>query len=318
MLPKPSPHLVSLLGNFSAPVRYAFAYGSGVFAQANASSGKMVDLVFAVDDPGSWHRTNMAQHPMHYSFAARTFGTSPVQTTGARVYYNPYVELDGTLVKYGVVGTRDLCDDLENWTTLYLAGRMHKPIATLAADETQKVEKAQEANLLSALRVALLRLPETFTPRDLWLAIAALSYTGDPRMDLPGENANKVANIVDAQSHLFAHTYQSLLPKVHIHLNSRIKQDTALHPSFATQLPAALAGRIQTHVNSADWASKTQQNKFKNALTAALTETVRAPAWRQSINGLYTAGFTRSARYLFAKLGKVRLQLDAHEHVLAD
>jgi hypothetical protein len=44
-------------------VRYAFAYGSGVFKQPGLYSespqldeGPMLDLIFAVDDPVAWHR----------------------------------------------------------------------------------------------------------------------------------------------------------------------------------------------------------------------------------------------------------------------
>lgn len=37
------------------------------------------------------------------------------------------------LIKYGVVSSSTLCQDLQNWTTLYLSGRMHKPVRNCAA-----------------------------------------------------------------------------------------------------------------------------------------------------------------------------------------
>ncbi len=35
----------------------------------------------------------------------------------------------GQLFKYGVVSLDDLCDDLTEWTSLYVSGRMHKPVS---------------------------------------------------------------------------------------------------------------------------------------------------------------------------------------------
>ena len=53
------------------PVSFAMAYGSGVFHQAGYSAEQqqsaMIDLVFAVDDPVSWHRENLRRHRDHYS-----------------------------------------------------------------------------------------------------------------------------------------------------------------------------------------------------------------------------------------------------------
>lgn len=58
--------------------------------------------------------------------------------------------------------------DLLHWSTLYCAGRLHKPVATLAAHPG--VAAAQEANLAAALRVALLLLPEKFGTLVSWWA----------------------------------------------------------------------------------------------------------------------------------------------------
>lgn len=251
--------LSAILGEFRAPVRFAFAYGSGVFPQraagpehskrpaispspsegegegdAPASHGgspageprKMIDLVLAVSHPEHWHGLNRAQFPGHYSTMSRSkllgaeFLTGYVQRAGAGLWYMPYVRMGGDgqgrpqeLVKYGVVDIDTLCADLLDWDTLYLSGRMHKPVAMLLPDP--RVRLAQQVNLASALRVALLLLPERFSEVQLYTQIASISYMGDFRMSVPGgENANKVRNIVLAQREQFRGLYGGLLRSI--------------------------------------------------------------------------------------------------------
>ena len=53
--------LEEIVAGFDAPIRYAFAYGSGVFAQdgyTNASR-PMLDFIFAVTHSAHWHSMNM-------------------------------------------------------------------------------------------------------------------------------------------------------------------------------------------------------------------------------------------------------------------
>ena len=101
--------------------------------------------------------------------------------------------------------------------TLYLAGRMHKPIRIIKDDA--RVRLTQQVNLVSALRVALLTIPESkFDESILFERMAGFSYGGDPRMLLPAENRGKVSNIVKAQGPQFRELYQRLangLPGVH-------------------------------------------------------------------------------------------------------
>lgn len=148
-----------------------------------------------------------------------------------------------------------LCKDLIEWETLYCSGRMHKPVRTLSSlrclpDNTRslnlyvplvlfpcstlcspfpgyafsqirivkddpRVKLANQVNLASALRVSLLTLPPTFSERDLYLRLAGLSYSGDPRMSVPGaENPAKVGNIVDSQMERFRGVYGRLLSEL--------------------------------------------------------------------------------------------------------
>ncbi|KAJ1333052.1 mitochondrial translocator assembly and maintenance protein 41 [Microdochium nivale] len=225
-----------LLWKFRAPIRYAFAYGSGVFPQSKNSSAteaeiraihpkapaavvkaqtggpKMIDFIFGVGHTQHWHSLNLRQHREHYS-ALGSLGSGAVSHVqdkwGAGVYFNPYVTVEGVMIKYGVVNIDTLCRDLSEWDTLYLAGRLQKPVKILR--DNPRVRLANQVNLISALRTALLLLPESFTEQELYATIANISYLGDPRMAFPTEDPKKVANIVNHNMLNFRRLYVPLI-----------------------------------------------------------------------------------------------------------
>lgn len=255
--------LRQILWQFRAPIRYAFAYGSGVFPQTASTSsassihpnptaaiaevqkgtGKMIDYIFGVSFTEHWHSLNLNQHRDHYS-TVRWLGSGIVRRIqdnwGAGVYFNPYITVNGTLIKYGVVNLDTLRRDLSEWDTMYLAGRLQKPVKILRDDASVRV--ANQVNLISAVRTALLLLPESFTEQELYGTIAGLSYRGDLRMSFNAENPNKVTNIVKHQIANFRQLYAPLItdlpnvsfhdPQVHAsdfmkdsHANARLSQD---------------------------------------------------------------------------------------------
>lgn len=201
--------ILSILNAMRLPkYNYAFAYGSGVFSQttkakAVGGTAPMIDMVIAVEEPAHWHVMNMHANPHHYPWWARLFGGWAVRATqniGAKMWYVPYVQVQDEIVKYGVISLEDMCEDLLCWSTLYVSGRMHKPIARLFDATNGRVPIAEQANLTSALRTALLLLPEEFSEKDLYYMVSSLSYLGDFRMSVPGgENRNKIKNIVENQ-----------------------------------------------------------------------------------------------------------------------
>lgn len=223
---------------FRAPIRYAFAYGSGVFPQSKSNgkvpteeeiraihpkaplavqraqdgTPKMIDFIFGVSHTQHWHSLNMKQHRDHYS-ALASLGSGAVSyvqdNLGAGVYFNPYIVVNGILIKYGVVQLSTLERDLTQWDTMYLAGRLHKPVKILRDDP--KIRLANQMNLISALRTALLLLPPSFTEEELYGTIAGISYLGDPRMALPTENPSKVKNIVGNNMANFRRLYLPLI-----------------------------------------------------------------------------------------------------------
>jgi hypothetical protein len=94
-----------MLWEFKAPIKYAFGYGSGVFSQSTTKSSKqqvkpMIDMIFGVKSTQHWHSLNLRQHPDHYSFLG-SLGSAFVSYTqdslGAGVYFNPYVDINGTV-----------------------------------------------------------------------------------------------------------------------------------------------------------------------------------------------------------------------------
>ena len=126
---------------------------------------------------------------------------------------------------------------------------MHKPLRIIKDDA--RVRLTQQVNLTSAVRAALLTLPENFSETDLFERIAGISYNGDPRMMLPAENRGKVGNIVKKQSPQFRELYHRLvvaLPGVHWAPDSAVlEQDTSAKARAAhlRKLPAGLLDRVK-------------------------------------------------------------------------
>jgi translocator assembly and maintenance protein 41 len=274
--------LESIVAQFNAPIRYAFAYGSGVFeqdgytAQNAGSAAPMLDFLFAVTHSGHWHSINMQQHASHYPLHARALGSSyiaRIEEIIPGVWFNAYIPIKGVVcvtscwsvcgtdlhfcsktIKYGVTTVDNLCSDLLNWRTLYLAGRMHKPLRIIKDDA--RVRLTQQVNLTSAVRAALLTLPPDFTEIELFERIAGISYSGDPRMLLPAENRGKVGNIVRKQAPQFKELYHRLvvgLPGVHWPAeSSNIQQDATAQARSAhlRKLPSNLLARVKDHYAS--------------------------------------------------------------------
>ena len=197
------------------------ASGDAASAPPRGTPNAMVDYVFAVRSPLEWHADNMRRNPSHYAPHLRALGPAAVvaiaDRVGVGVHFNTLVPWRGgadagatlgpghaTHYKYGVVSLDTLCDDLTEWRSLFVAGRMQKPVAALAKDDDARsaarpaaraVAAAETANLRAALAAALLTLPETFSAEALRVALCGLSYRGDARTWLGAEDRHKVARI---------------------------------------------------------------------------------------------------------------------------
>ncbi|TCD61285.1 Mitochondrial translocator assembly and maintenance protein 41 [Steccherinum ochraceum] len=321
--------LESIVAQFNAPIRYAFAYGSGVFEQDGYQStnpaskeGPMLDFLFAVTHAQHWHSINMNQFPGHYPLYARALGSSfvsRVEEISPGVWFNAFVPMDGVTIKYGVTTVDNLCSDLLNWNTLYLAGRMHKPIRIIKDDA--RVRLTQQVNLTSAIRAALLTLPESFSETELFERITGFSYAGDLRMRLPAENRGKVGNIVRKQGPQFKELYHRLvvaLPGVHwSNHSSGIQQDMSplTRAAHLRKLPSHLLKNVTGHYASAGlpsresdesvyWSRLAGDERLSQVVQQEMASIVRYPSTVQSLKGIVSAGFGKSLRYGAAKVGK--------------
>lgn len=265
-----------ILSDFHAPIDFAFGYGSGVFQQ-NGYDNKgpnrpQIDLIMGVLDPIKFHEVNIKQNPKHYSLL-RWCGPkvlSRCEDLGAGIYFNPFVTIRGHEVKYGVVSIDRLVRDLSTWDSFYLAGRLQKPVKILK--ENSMVKYWNQLNLKSAATLAkhLLRRDNTQSPKidefDFYRKITGLSYLGDIRYTLGGENPNKVNNIVARNLHNFQKYYEPIYEDVIFHDNDY------LPPGY----------------------------NLNNSLTL-LERHIRRTSILQTLKGIFTAGATKSLKYAWNK-----------------
>ena len=305
----------SVLDQFPTGRCLVFAYGSGVFQQAGRAPGEMTDFIFGVDDAAAWHRENLARHPSHYSGLARAAGPDRVarlqDNTGARLYFNTLVPWGSGKIKYGVATKAALLADLTHWQTLYLAGRLHKPVKLLECGPDLAVPLA--ANLVSALRAALLLLPASFTEEELLLAVAGLSYTGDFRM-VVGEDRGKVRAIVTGNRKRFSELYRPAVAGAGAWLQAGgggaglWEQDCspAARLQHLLALPAGLLDQLcPVHIQQEEKLEQLANEDCSVELHAGLTSLVAATDKSQAVKGIITAGPVKATVYSLAKLKKM-------------
>ena len=274
-----------------------------------------------MDDPVAWHARNLALHPSHYSFLKHLGGPqqlAAVQDMPAHVYYNANAVLDGRSFKYGVISTARLTEDLTQWTTLYLSGRLHKPVRVLTPPPpSSPLPAALSANLQSALTVALLLAPGQYmTDTGVFALLTSLSYLGDIRMGV-AEDPAKVANIVRGSFLPFQRLYTPLLSaSEHVELAAstvsadghpesvwRIKDAPHHRQRMLEALPKNLRELLWEDVGGSG-ASMTVPGQQQLRLRASIAFIVKVSSLQQSTKGLFTVGFRNSLWYALRKVGK--------------
>lgn len=348
-------HLQQIYGQFtSSQIKYTFGYGSGVFPQAGydsvGSKRPQIDMIHIVENSETFHKENSAEHSNHYSALLKCGigAVSAVQMLGAGVYFNPYVPMSDSqgstsMIKYGVISAEDAFKDITEWTTMYVAGRLHKPVKHFGANE--KLLQANHHNLSSAFNLSLLLLPNkkrqsSFTETALYEKIAQLSYMGDPRMLVGGENPNKVKNIVSKQADKFSVLYEPFLTEalekgilvytkdsmLEKRMNPQaVAEIIAGFPlQFKRRLLRSYRGKYQklldedagmkrfldgesTEVAVGSFVESVARDSFlRAALKTTILATIAYPAFVQTFKGIFTAGILKSAKYAWEKKMKSR------------
>lgn len=213
------------------------------------------------------------------------------------------------MLKYGVVSTATLLDDLRTWRYLYLAGRLHKPVRWLAHDNLspdRPLRAALDANERAACAASLVLLrgahDEQVTLPALLATIVGLSYRGDVRVGI-AEDAAKVQRIVQG-------SYQGLVAQYKPALGAMMMVHFVHAPSNTAMLEAE--GVLQPVADATwrmrgapqQWLPPTLQGLPPGALAAAIAARVGRSSRRQALLGLLSAGVARSLRYAGAKLSK--------------
>ncbi|UYV80196.1 TAMM41 [Cordylochernes scorpioides] len=219
---------------------------------------------------------------------------------------------------------------------------MYVQVVWIQPPSEQDLQRALNFNLTSAVRVAMLLLPEIFTDEELFLKIANLSYTGDFRMKI-AEDQNKVKNIVRPQLDAFWKLYEPHIFAMKIHWNSLtriMEQDIspAARIQHLSELPKMIRHQLLllyskdghyldvedvliTVAHDSDCGElintgttaccynfaqqilvDTRSQVLRELVCPAINRIVSDSSWRQSLKGIFTAGLLKSVKYSTSKV----------------
>ncbi|KAL3833823.1 hypothetical protein ACJIZ3_008559 [Penstemon smallii] len=307
------------------PVEFCCIYGSSLHPN-NFDKTSMIDCILGVEDPLQWHAQNLEMNREHYASWMVHLGgarliTKVADDIGVGVHFNPFVPHNQQMFKYGVVRMHDLVQDILEWQTFYLSGRLQKPVNIIV--DNADIEKLNSVNLKAATSAALLLLPSKFSEEELYAKICSLSYMGDLRM-LFAEDKNKVKKIVQGQFKLFQKVYKPLLEefaaqdlfRLSSSVDQRVNiiQDCGLSTtcSLVSSLPLPLRRQMGIELgNKKVFDESALRNVvIKSKEEAAectrrfLRRKVMVSSARQAVAGLLTAGAVHGFRYLGSKMRK--------------
>lgn len=282
----------------------SFAYGSAVFPQShtkNIKQDNMLDIILVVENSREFHVQNLSTNQWHYSnlsYLGADFLSQVQQNYGGKLYFNTDVSLkdnkDYTRLKYGVISYTDFLDDLMNWSSFYIAGRLQKPVLFLT-DLNKEIKEVLSKNLSFAVSAALIRRkqnkdsPSFVSNKQLFESITELSYLGDIRMGI-AENNHKILNIVEGSFENFVEIYRPILLadfNVDIAKTHGISLDVVNVDDLEQKLPAAM-----------------QQELLTQNIDQVLSRKIKKSSFEQTLKGIVTAGAFKSLAYAYRKVKK--------------
>jgi len=280
-------------------VRSIIGYGSAVKKQTNDdNSEKQIDLILAVENEIGWHRFNHMINPEDYSEKGITFMQKHPKLFdwGTPVNFLSYLPYKNNSFKLGVVEYDNLIDDLTDWKSGYLAGRLQKAINIVQSDS--KLDNAIKKNRENALRVALMLLPEEkHNLNDLYFKVCSLSYFGDIRMYFKMENPNKVKNITSGSFEELHEIYSEVNKDFYTITNETIEINKELLISQIEELPSSLVNYIAKHNFSFEHLNMDQFISLQNLIKAYLKEMNLRSSTIQPIKGIIINGIQKTKRY---------------------
>ena len=331
---RPASYYSKVIESFPEDISLAFSYGSGIFPQKQNVDPvtNMLDFVFVVRDSLSWHQANLKLNNEHYSYQMKLIGAQNIDRLmnnyAAGVYFNTGISLHGRTVKYGVITEDRLIKDLNDWDSLYIAGRLHKPVNIFHNDfdNSPLLYNSLKRNLFSAIITSFLLLPDTFSEEELYLTITGISYTGDFRMTV-GEDRNKIANIVNCNLDHFKTLYHKVLTDIcDVHESDmflcwnkdtgEIVQDKSPYicHEHLKHLPLCLQVLVcrqfqqsAKHISDVEEVIKSiaQSSNIDSVVQSSLKSIVGQSSKNQSLKNLLTVDPTQSVKYSARKLSKM-------------
>ncbi|KAI5968032.1 TAM41 [Candida margitis] len=307
--------LEEIVDTFDADICAAVGYGSGILPQNGydkPDKEKQLDFIYLVNDTAKFHAQNVKQNPSHYATKSQTF-INILQGSG--IYFNPYISIKEKLTKYGITSTKSAFMDLSEWSSLYFAGRLQKPVNYIKDDDMLRF--LNQYNLKNAMTIAIFLIQTNqFTEKQLYEQITSISYLGDFRMYIGGENPNKVKNIVSKQFHHFKKLYDPIL-QYFVRRNYLVITDNdATNRTFKTNLTtstrinliSSLPLKFRTQLYSKYPESSVKEiardEKLPENIKNLITSTIVYSSIIQGFKGLFTAGLLKSLKYSLAKRRK--------------